>query len=76
MKHPRSQPWHAINLEAVFEDLQATPNGLTASEANLRFEQVGANRLPRQSRLSRWQILLRQFRSGGGSGRHCPTGRF
>ena len=63
MQYPSSQPWHSINLEAVFEHLQATPNGLTESEAALRFAQVGANRLPRQARLSRWQILLRQFRS-------------
>ena len=55
--------WHSMNLEAVFVDLNANPNGLTASEAKLRFEQVGANCLPRQSPSSRWQILLRQFRS-------------
>ncbi len=59
MKYPSSQPWHYINLEAVFEDLQAIPNGLTESEAKLRFEQIGANSLPRQSGLSCWQILLR-----------------
>jgi Ca2+-transporting ATPase len=63
MKYPLSQPWHAIDLEAVFEHLQASASGLTESEAQLRFEQVGANSLPQQSRLSRWQILLRQFQS-------------
>ena len=50
-------------METVFGHLQATPNGLTGSEAKRRFEQVGANRLPRQAPPSLWQILLRQFRS-------------
>jgi magnesium-transporting ATPase (P-type) len=63
MHHPISQTWHSIDLEAVFDDLHTTPNGLTQSEAKRRFEQVGANSLPRQSPPSRWQILLRQFRS-------------
>jgi magnesium-transporting ATPase (P-type) len=58
-----SQTWHSLNLEAVFDDLHASPNGLTASEAKRRFEQVGTNCLPHKSPPSRWQILLRQFRS-------------
>ncbi len=63
MKYASSHPWHAINLESVYKQLQATPNGLTAAEAALRFEQVGPNRLPSQAQLNCWQILLRQFRS-------------
>ncbi|MEA5507589.1 HAD-IC family P-type ATPase [Halotia wernerae UHCC 0503] len=50
-----------MNLEAVLDNLQATPNGLTQSEAKRRLGQVGANRLPQSSPPSRWQILLRQF---------------
>ena len=55
--------WHAIDTETVFGHLQATPNGLTGSEATRRLEQVGANSLPRQAAPNPWQILLRQFRS-------------
>ncbi|MGK7906708.1 MAG: cation-translocating P-type ATPase [Synechococcus sp.] len=57
------QAWHAINVEAIFGDLQANPNGLTGSEAKRRLDRAGANRLPRQAPPSHWQILLRQFRS-------------
>ena len=57
------QMWHSLNLEAALAALQSNPNGLTASEAKRRFEQVGANCLPQPSPPSRWQILLRQFRS-------------
>ncbi len=63
MHYPSLQLWHSINLDAVFDNLQTTPNGLTKLDAQRRFEQVGANCLPRQSPPSRWQILLRQFRS-------------
>ncbi len=63
MKLPPSPTWHSLNLEVVLEELQTNPNGLTESEAQLRFEQVGANRLPQPSPPSLWQILLRQFRS-------------
>lgn len=55
--------WHAIALEAVFEQLQTTPHGLTTPESQRRFDQVGANRLPHRQPPSRWQILLRQFHS-------------
>jgi magnesium-transporting ATPase (P-type) len=58
-----SPTWHSIKLEAVFDNLQATVNGLTKVEARRRFEQVGANCLPQQSSPSPWQIWLRQFRS-------------
>ena len=63
MHYTTSQRWHSIDLEAIFDNLQATLNGLTTSDARQRFEQVGANSLPRKSPPSRWQILLRQFRS-------------
>ena len=63
MHYPTSRQWHSTGLEAVFENLQATPTGLTTADARERFERVGANALPRQSPPSRWQILLRQFRS-------------
>lgn len=63
MFHPISQPWHALTLETVCDNLQATPNGLTTAEAKRRFEQVGPNGLPRQPLPSFQQIVLRQFRS-------------
>jgi magnesium-transporting ATPase (P-type) len=63
MKLSSSPRWHSLNLEAVFENLQANPNGLRESEAKQRFEQVGANSLPQPSPPGCWQILLRQFRS-------------
>jgi len=63
MPHNCLQPWHSIHLATVFDHLQATPNGLTTSDAQRRFQQAGANCLPRQTPPSSWQILLRQFRS-------------
>jgi Ca2+-transporting ATPase len=63
IKYQHSQAWHAIDLNDVFEHVQATSIGLTESEAKLRLAQFGVNRLPSSPRLSRWQILVRQFRS-------------
>ncbi len=60
---PIAQAWHAVDLEVVFKDLQASPSGLTTLDAQQRLEQFGANCLPRQPPPSRWHILLRQFRS-------------
>ncbi|NJO72610.1 MAG: HAD-IC family P-type ATPase [Leptolyngbyaceae cyanobacterium RM1_406_9] len=55
------QAWQAICVEDLFSILHAHANGLSETEAQLRLEQVGANRLPQSAPPSGWQILLRQF---------------
>ncbi len=63
MPYSTSPAWHSIELDQVFDLLQASPNGLTTAAAQRRFEQVGANGLPRQPPPNLRQILSRQFQS-------------
>ena len=55
--------WHALNLPSLERALDATPEGLSASEAAARREKYGPNELPRSAAPTWWQIGLRQFRS-------------
>jgi magnesium-transporting ATPase (P-type) len=62
----QSQPnhaWHALSLSSLEKSLDATPSGLSASEAAARLERFGPNVLPHTPPPTRWQIGLRQFRS-------------
>ena len=57
------QAWHALDLPALEKSVDATPRGLTGSEAAERLEKFGPNVLPHAPRPAWWQIALRQFRS-------------
>ncbi|MBW2577333.1 MAG: HAD-IC family P-type ATPase, partial [Deltaproteobacteria bacterium] len=62
----QSQPnhaWHALDLLSLEQSLDATPSGLSASEAAVRLERFGPNVLPHTPPPTWWQIGLRQFRS-------------
>jgi len=62
----QSQPhhaWHALDLSSLQQSLDATPGGLSASEAATRLGRFGPNVLPHTPPPTRWQIGLRQFRS-------------
>jgi magnesium-transporting ATPase (P-type) len=62
-KIDHQKAWHSLNLEEVFRAVEASANGLTEAEALTRLACSGPNRLPQTSKTTRWQILLRQFRS-------------
>jgi len=55
--------WHALSIEAVYERLDADPDGLTADEAANRLDRHGPNELPQGVTTSPWRILLHQFTS-------------
>jgi P-type Ca2+ transporter type 2C len=58
-----SLPWHALTVEATFERLKSTRDGLSSEEAARRLEQFGPNELQASSRVSPWAILLEQFKN-------------
>lgn len=55
--------WHTMESSKLFELLQATDNGLSQTEAQVRLEKYGPNKLPEQPPPALWQIVLRQFYS-------------
>lgn len=55
--------WHTLEIEAVFERLKSTPDGLTAAEATRRLDRYGPNELQTSGRVSPWGILLEQFKN-------------
>ncbi len=56
-------PWHALDLASLQSTLDTKPNAMTTAEAKQRLERFGRNQLPQAPRPTRWQIILRQFRS-------------
>ncbi|MCA8988846.1 MAG: HAD-IC family P-type ATPase [Planctomycetaceae bacterium] len=56
-------PWHAMDLDLLFEQLKATPYGLSHEEVRGRLEVFGLNRLPEEPPATLWQVALRQFLS-------------
>ena len=51
--------WHTLTVEASFERLKTTSDGLTAAEAAGRLESFGPNELEVSGRVSPWAILRR-----------------
>jgi len=54
-------PWHSHPSEHVLELLQTVPAGLSRQEAQRRFEQYGANRLPPPQQKNAMLRFLQQF---------------
>ena len=54
-------PWHERSPEAALAELNATPAGLTESEARARLARYGPNRLPEPPRRGAWSRFLLQF---------------
>ncbi|WP_051516038.1 cation-translocating P-type ATPase [Candidatus Blastococcus massiliensis] len=53
--------WHVLSRQDVLGWLDATPHGLTGSEAARRAEAHGRNELPVTETTPAWRVLLRQF---------------
>jgi Ca2+-transporting ATPase len=58
-----ARAWHALDLPSLERALDATPDGLSGSEAAARLGRVGPNVLPHAPPPTVWQIAVRQFRS-------------
>ena len=55
--------WHAMSIGQVFEQLDATPDGLSTEEAGSRLERFGRNELREEEKPSPVIGFLNQFRS-------------
>ncbi len=54
-------PWHAISVEACFERISASREGLSADEAARRLEEHGENTLAGARAIPAWKRFLLQF---------------
>jgi magnesium-transporting ATPase (P-type) len=54
-------PWHGAAIEDVLERLKATPQGLTAHDAQTRLQETGPNRIERGARRPWFRVLLHQL---------------
>jgi len=59
--HGAAPPWHALEERAVFDELGADAQGLTAAEREARRERYGLNRLPEGQERSALLRFLAQF---------------
>jgi len=57
------RPWHAMAPGAVLKALGASDAGLSTTEATARLVDAGPNTVPVGAPVSRWRVLLTQFRS-------------
>ncbi|MFP3984415.1 MAG: cation-translocating P-type ATPase [Candidatus Bathyarchaeia archaeon] len=57
-----SKAWHSKPIEAVFEEMETGPLGLTEEEAKRRLEKYGPNELREAKRVTALQIFLNQFK--------------
>lgn len=55
--------WHTLSTSEVLAHLQATPTGLTSTEAARRLLEHGPNELQAAHRVSPWALLLEQFKN-------------
>jgi Ca2+-transporting ATPase len=72
------QPVWTLPVEAVYESLGTTPQGLSSREAVQRLEQFGANALPTPTHRPLWLKFtdqLTHWRCGWGNvgGTECPS---
>ena len=60
MKLPPLPTWHSLNLEAVLEELQTNPNGLTESEAQLALDMLGTvgGKPPLLKRMEQFSLVV------------------
>jgi Ca2+-transporting ATPase len=57
-----SKPWHAMEIQQVFDVLECSPKGLTSAEADRRLQKFGYNELVERKRVTPLQIFLNQFK--------------
>ena len=59
--HDTPGPWHAVDVDAVLQRLDAGRDGLTADDAAARLARFGRNALPPPTRTPAWRRFLRHF---------------
>lgn len=56
-------PWHNLSATDVLEKLKSSKKGLSSDEVKSRQEEFGLNQLSGKKQISRWKILIDQFKS-------------
>ncbi|MGD8229684.1 MAG: cation-transporting P-type ATPase [Desulfobacteraceae bacterium] len=59
----KSEKWHALEIDPVFQTLASQADGLTKEEAERRLAKFGPNRLRPTKRRGAWALLLTQFKN-------------
>jgi Ca2+-transporting ATPase len=54
--------WHQKSADGIFEELKASPQGLSSEEAQKRLEQYGSNELTEKKKKTPFMMFLDQFR--------------
>lgn len=57
------EKYYARSIEAVFDQLETGPEGLTEKEAENRLEKYGPNQLKEEKKTTAFEIFLNQFKS-------------
>jgi magnesium-transporting ATPase (P-type) len=55
--------WYQLEINQIFQELDTSGYGLTATEAQERLQKFGPNKLAEAEKISRLKILLHQFKS-------------
>lgn len=58
-----NKTWFQLSIDDVFNLLQSSINGISSSQAEQRFQEVGPNELAEAHKVSPWEILLQQFKN-------------
>ncbi|MEM0126068.1 MAG: cation-transporting P-type ATPase, partial [Thermofilum sp.] len=62
MSH-KQPPWHALDIDEVFQTLESSPGGLTSVEAGERLRTYGYNVVVEEKRTHPLIIFLNQFKN-------------
>ena len=57
----RTNNWHTLEVEQVYQKLHSSADGLTSEEARRRLDEYGPNALPVKKPPTVWGILLQQL---------------
>ena len=55
--------FHALEVKAVYKELETNENGLSESEAKKRLDKYGKNKIEIERKISPWEILIAQFKN-------------
>ncbi len=56
-------PWHALEIQEVFERLETSKKGLTNEEAERRLAEYGTNKIQEEEEISKAALLINQLRN-------------
>jgi len=58
-----SHKWYSLSEQDVFNQLDSGKNGLDIEEVEKRLKKYGYNKLPQSKKVSKWGLLIEQFKS-------------